>query len=228
MEKMSFEVGTKECIGYCSSDPELLFIQPVSGDEEKFLDEEIRSIVSSSKRNFAFISFHIDDWNNELSPWCAPPVFGNESFGDGASVTLRYITEELIPYVQNKLKLNSSIPVVLGGYSLAGLFSLWCAYNSTAFESVCCVSPSVWFDGWSDYASNNKVLCSDVYLSLGIKEEKTKNQTMTRVGDCIRYQYELLKQEDIRCILEWNEGGHFNDPAGRCAKGFAWCLNNEH
>ena len=86
---MSFEVGTKECTAYYSSDPELLFIQPVSGDEERFLDEEIRSIVSSSKRNFAFISFHIDDWNNELSPWCAPPVFGNESFGDGASLTLR-------------------------------------------------------------------------------------------------------------------------------------------
>ncbi|MBP5553278.1 MAG: esterase [Lachnospiraceae bacterium] len=224
---MSFETETKTCAAYFTVNPTVLLIQPSSGDEEQFLEEEISGIASLANRDFAFVSFHIDDWNKELSPWCASPVFGKESFGDGASQTLRHVTDELIPSAKKILKLSDTIPVVLGGYSLAGLFSLWSAYNSSAFDSVCGISPSVWFEGWKDYASKNKPLCQKVYLSLGNKEEKTKNKIMASVGDNIRYQYDLLKAEDIFSTLEWNEGGHFNDPAGRCAKGFAWCLNNE-
>ncbi len=227
MEKISFETGTKTCIAYFTPNPEYLLIQPVSGDEELFLEEEVKGIEAAATGNFAFVSFHVDDWNYELSPWCAAPVFGKESFGEGAPKTLRYITDELIPAAKKLLKLGDAITVVLGGYSLAGLFSLWSAYNTKVFDCVCGISPSVWFEGWKDYASKNKTLCRKVYLSLGTREEKTKNKIMASVGDNIRYQYELLKTEDIRCILEWNEGGHFNDPGGRCAKGFAWCLNNE-
>ena len=208
-----------EIIEFGNADASTILIQPIDKHDRSLIEKEIDLIRESVSVDFRLVAFVTDDWNNDLSPWEAPAVFGKDGFAGGAGKTL----QEIISYCDDKTK-----TYYIGGYSLAGLFSLWCAYNSTAFESVCCVSPSVWFDGWRDYASNNKVLCSDVYLSLGIKEEKTKNQTMARVGDCIRYQYELLKQEDIRCILEWNEGGHFNDPAGRCAKGFAWCLNNEH
>ena len=59
------------------------------------------------------------------------------------------------------------------------------------------------------------------------KEEKAKNAVMARVGDRIRMQDEILSKAGIRSVLEWNEGGHFNDPGKRCAAGFIWCLNNE-
>ena len=36
----------------------------------------------------------------------------------------------------------------------------------------------------------------------------------------------LLQEADVRCILEWNEGNHFRDPSGRCAKGLLWCVDN--
>ena len=61
-----------------------------------------------------------------------------------------------------------------------------------------------------------------VYLSLGDKEEKTKNKIMATVGDRIREQYELLRS--INCTLEWNEGNHFKEPDIRTAKAFAWCI----
>jgi predicted alpha/beta superfamily hydrolase len=100
-------------------------------------------------------------------------------------------------------------------------------YESEAFRAVCGVSPSVWFEGWDEYVSSHSPKTSKVYLSLGKKEEKTKNKTMARVGDRIREQHEILSNVGIKNILEWNEGGHFNDPGERCAKGFIWCLNNE-
>ena len=63
-----------------------------------------------------------------------------------------------------------------------------------------------------------------VYLSLGKKEEKTKNKVMAAVGDCIRSQHDILDGQGIPNTLEWNEGNHFVHPEERTAKGFAWCM----
>ena len=84
----------------------MLIIQPSSGDEEGFLDKQIAKTEAGSRRAFILVSFHIDDWNKELSPWEAPAVFGNEGFGDGAPATLSYVTEELIPYIKSRYGLS--------------------------------------------------------------------------------------------------------------------------
>ena len=227
MEKETLNLGSKKCICYRCGDPEALLIQPASGDEEGFLDAQVSEIKAGSSKGFVLVSFHIDDWNRELSPWDADPVFGNERFTGGAPYTLKFVTEELIPEIKARFELETDIPICLGGYSLAGLFSLWCMYNSEEFDCVCGVSPSVWFEGWDEYIASHDPKASGVYLSLGKKEEKTKNKTMARVGERIKGQYDHLTSFGKRCILEWNEGGHFNDPGSRCAKGFIWCLNNE-
>ena len=115
----------------------------------------------------------------------------------------------------------------LGGYSLAGLFSLWAAYQTDLFSGIAAASPSVWFLGFSDYIKERKILTHAVYLSLGDREEKTKNPVMRTVGDCIRQTYESVKDQGIKCTLEWNEGNHFRDVDIRCAKAFSWVLKNE-
>ena len=71
-----------------------------------------------------------------------------------------------------------------------------------------------------------KIQTNCIYLSLGNKEEKTRNSVMAQVGDCIRKAYDLLHAEGIQCTLEWNEGGHFKDPHLRTAKAFVWVMNN--
>ena len=57
-----------------------------------------------------------------------------------------------------------------------------------------------------------------VYLSLGDREERTKNPVMARVGDCIRELYALLHC-DHAVTLDWNPGNHFQQPEARTAKG---------
>ena len=49
---------------------------------------------------------------------------------------------------------------------------------------------------------------------------------MARVGKAIIKQEELLKNNGIKTILEWNNGGHFQDSDIRLAKGFVWCIKN--
>ena len=64
----------------------------------------------------------------------------------------------------------------------------------------------------------------NVYLSLGNKEEKSRNPVIAKVGDCIREGYAWLKAEGLNCTLEWNQGGHFKEPMTRTARAFAWAM----
>ncbi|MBO4279220.1 MAG: hypothetical protein J5891_05355, partial [Spirochaetales bacterium] len=57
------------------------------------------------------------------------------------------------------------------------------------------------------------------------KEEKTRNPVMSTVGTSIRQLYDIFREKEIPCILEWNEGNHFRQSNVRMARGFAWLLN---
>ncbi len=192
------------------------------------LDKELEQIKTLTDTPFAFAAFEITDRNSELSLWSAPPVFGNKPFGSGAGETLAFLEEALIPKLTEQYSPNKDIPIILGGYSLAGLFALWAAYTSDRFTAVAAVSPSIWFPGWNDFVNKHSPVVTSIYLSLGKKEEKTRNKTLSAVGDNIRRLYEKLKTSDLCTTLEWNEGNHFTEPKVRTAKGFAWCIYAEH
>ena len=224
--KENFLIDNKSCIGYITDAAKYLLIQPVDGHDIEVLDNEVAEIQDNTDKQFSLIAFKIEDWNSELSPWEAPPAFGNKSFGSGAKDTLEFIESKLIPTVKEKYNLGGEIKFILGGYSLAGLFSLWSAYKSNTFSGIAAASPSVWFNGWEEFMDNNTTLSNTIYLSLGDTEEKTKNKVMSAVGENIKKQEELLKNNNINTILEWNKGGHFSDSDIRVAKAFVWCVEN--
>ena len=153
-----------------------------------------------------------------LSPWKAPAVFKTEDFVGGASKTL----ENIIALCADKNR-----KYYIGGYSLAGLFALWAACQTDIFSGVAAASPSVWFPGFIDYMKTYKMKSQNVYLSLGDREEKTRNPVMAQIGNCIKEEYRCLLENGINCILEWNKGNHFKEADIRTAKAFAWILNND-
>lgn len=226
MTKETFIFEQKQCIIYHSEKPEYILLQPVNDHEMENLDRQVSLIKKEIPESFIFVAFLMEQWNQELSPWNAPPVFGAEGFGDGAGETLRFIREKILPFVTEQYACGSNIPVIMGGYSLAGLFALWSACQMEMFSAVAAVSPSVWFPGWSDYVKEHKLRSEQIYLSLGRKEEKTRNKIMATVGDCIRELHQRLMGAGITSVLEWNEGNHFQESDLRCAKGFIWCVRN--
>ena len=219
--KEYFQVCGISCALYGSENPEYLLIQPVEERDLMNLDDQVSLIESMVQEPFALVAFAVEDWNRELSPWKAPAVFGNEDFGDGAEETLSFIENNLLPFISERY---GSLPVILGGYSLAGLFALWSAFNSSSFCAVSGVSASVWFPGWVEYVSENECHASHVYLSLGDREEITRNRVMATVGTCMRSMDEILSGKGIDHVLQWNGGNHFRDVDLRCAKAFAWCI----
>ncbi|MDY6333814.1 MAG: esterase, partial [Lachnospiraceae bacterium] len=114
----------------------------------------------------------------------------------------------------------------IGGYSLAGLFALWAVYQTDAFAGAAAASPSVWFPGFTDWMKERRPECGTVYLSLGDREERTRNPVMATVGDHIRAAYALLQEQGVDCTLEWNSGNHFRDNDIRTAKAFAWLIRH--
>ena len=214
----------KHCFLYRPGNADALLIQPIAAHDPGAPEQTVENIKMRTTVPFTFVAFQIDDWNRELPPWEAPAVFGRETFGAGAAETLAWITDVLLPELERTEKIEKCL---LGGYSLAGLFALWAAYQTDRFRGIAAVSPSVWFPGWERYTASNRIRSPEVYLSLGDREEKTRNRTMATVGENIRLQYERLRHTDFikRCVLEWNSGDHFRSPDYRTAKGFAWLLN---
>ena len=205
---------------YEFGDPDsgIVLIQPVDDHDLEGIENEFAAIVNSCNMSVCLIAVRIDDWNNDLSPWEAPAVFGKESFGSGASETLG----ELLELCGDRTR-----AYYIGGYSLAGLFALWAAYQTDVFKGAAAASPSMWFPGFAEYMKKNEIKTDTVYLSLGDREEKARNPVMATVGDRIREAYVLLKERGVNCILEWNDGNHFKDADHRTAKAFAWVLNNK-
>ena len=226
MKKDTVQIADRTCTLYKSEKPEYLLIQPIDEHDLEVLDNEVATIESLTNKSFTLVAFEIKDWQSELTPWTAPAVFGKIPFGEGAVATLSFIQNILIPELKRmQLFDKDKMQCVLGGYSLAGFFALWSSYQTELFDGIAAVSPSVWYPQWMEYAKDNKPLATSVYLSLGDKEEKTKNPTMAQVGNCIRKQQELLTAQGINTILEWNPGNHFQHSDERTAKGFAWLIN---
>ena len=227
MKKNEMMICGKKCILYLNEDTEYILIQPVDKNDISVLDNEVKHIEENTDRNFSLVAFKIEDWNSELTPWEMPLLRGKGNFGDGATRTLEFIKNELIPALSEYTNTeNKEIKYILGGYSLAGLFSLWSGYQTDIFEGIAAVSPSVWYKKWIEYVETEKTLSEKIYLSLGDTEEKTKHQILSKIGDNIRKQYEILeKSENVKTVLEWNEGNHFKNPDIRTAKGFLWVMN---
>lgn len=218
-----FTVEGRLCFSYAEPGAQCIAVQPVDAQDIKTLDSQVKRMAQETGAPFALAAFQVTDWNRELSPWEAPPVFGKDRFGSGASATLQWLESRLLPDLFGRFRLPENTPVILGGYSLAAFFSLWSAYQTDRFAAVAAASPSVWFPGWIEYAQAHSPLTDCVYLSLGDREERTKNKTMARVGDCLRRQYDLLAGRNR--VLVWHEGNHFRDTDLRCARAFIWCVH---
>ena len=218
MRKQCFELDGRAVTLYTDDAPQILFLQPVDAHDTELLDAEIEAMRDCTLP-FALAAFEVMDWNRDLSPWEAPPVFGKVPFGGMAEETLSFVLDSLLPELRRRL--GTDMKLCLGGYSLAGLFALWAAIRTDVFSGVAAASPSVWFPGWMDYVKDNSVQAKAVYLSLGDREERAKNPVMATVGDCIREQYALL-QADHSVTLEWNPGNHFQDSEKRTARAFCW------
>ena len=225
MTAKQVQIGNRPCRIYGTDCAEYLLLQMTDEHELQNMDSEVEAIAQSG-RNFLFAAIPVKSWNDELSPWEAPAVWGKESFGGNAAGALRFLTEQVIPTLKQQFALPENVRIILGGYSLAGLFALWASTQTALFSGVAAASPSVWFPGWMEFEQQHPIQAQRIYLSLGDREERTRNATMAAVGDNIRALHHELAGRSKDCALEWNSGGHFKDADLRTARAFQWVMED--
>lgn len=185
--------------------------------------------------------------DDELSPWSADGVWkGQAPYKGLAAEHLRWMMEECVPQVEAEVSrfirdtqgshANDGDAVrflpVIAGYSLAGLFALWAAWNSGYFRRVASVSGSLWYPGFTDFIKNNTPRTGlkegtdleKAYFSLGDRESRTHHPLMSRVDACTAEVAEMVRSYGIETTFEWNPGNHFDHPELRMARALAWLL----
>ena len=216
-------IAGRKCRLFGSERPGCLLVQPSARHENGTLEAEVARLEALAPAPFLLATIELEDWTIDLMPWWDGNISRDPEAGKHGQETLAFIVDDQLPELESRYGV---LPVILGGYSLGGLFALWASCRTDRFRAVAAASPSVWIHGWLPFAKKQAPMADAVYLSLGDREEQVKNQAIARVGDNLRTYYELLQHqlEPGRCTLVWEEGNHFTDNAGRLARAFAWCL----
>ena len=223
MTAQIMQIGNRPCRIYGEAHAEYLLLQMTGEHELQSMESEVTAIARSA-HHFLFAAVPVESWNDALSPWKSPAVWGKQGFGGKAAETLCFLTEQVIPSLKQQFDLPENVKIILGGYSLAGLFALWTSTLTDLFYGIAVASPSAWFPDWMEFEQQHPIQAQRVYLSLGDKEEHTKNTVMAVVGDNIRTLHSRLAERGTDCTLEWNSGGHFKNADLRTAKAFRWAM----
>ena len=141
-------IGERTCRLFGSIKPACILIQPSARHENATLEAEAEMIASLSAIPIVLVTVELEDWILDLMPWPDKNISTNSEAGKRAQNTLDYILLSLIPELQGRY---GSLPIILGGYSLGGLFALWASAQSDTFQAIAAASPSVCADFGDDH-----------------------------------------------------------------------------
>lgn len=211
-------------LDFGESGPIVLYVTSMDFNEDT--EELCRSVQAECVSPFSFCELQVRNWDAMLTPWPADAKMKSRVFQGNAKELLATIQGIIIPKLRETV--GESAPIYIVGYSLAGLFALWSTYECTEFAGAVSCSGSLWYPGWSDYAKGQAMTRPvRIYLSLGNAEKNSRHPLMKQVEEHTREQYERFHTDAYvqEVCLEMNEGGHFQEPAKRVAKGIRWILS---
>jgi len=223
---LEFELAKKNCwaeqIGLSNQPMPLVIL--LSGDFEEESFSEIREMLikqinQGNCQPFLIAGFGHIDWDRDYSPWY---LEGSKDriFEGKADETIDFMANILLPELKQRFPLNGEVYPV--GYSLGGLTAIY-AHCSIGFTGCGSCSGALWFPGWLDYVQEH-LPTGKVYLSLGGKEDKTKDSLMCKVGITTQQTKELIaKSAKVTYVKE--PGGHFKEVPQRIGRAIWWLLN---
>ena len=166
-------------------------------------------------------------WDHDMAPWDIPPISKDDTpCTGGADAYLQFLVEEVLPQAEKQIP----GPVAwrgLAGYSLAGLFALYSAYQTGLFSRIACVSGSLWFPDLVQYVSSHTIRegVKHLYFSLGDRECHTRNRYLKPVQENTQSIASLCRKNGLDTVFELNPGNHFQNAVQRTAAGIRWILS---
>lgn len=205
----SFDYGQIHCI--CTAFKGLKNVTYILAPAE-ISRESMQQWVRATNSNIVVI--YGMDWEGDLTPWPAAGVSeGSPAFGGGAQVFINYMERELMPAVEKALGCPADVRRNIVGISLSGLFALWAWVKSDLFANVCCVSASLWYEGFVDWLQGADLSGKrgSVLLILGDKEADSSNMLFSTVEAATNQSIAILKGAGIDAELQMVAGDHRTD-----------------
>lgn len=234
---MQYQIQELQIAGLCCS----LYLPPAYHENEErypmiYVNGEIplegiltKPVKIDAWTDFLLLSIKPESWNDDFTPWAVPAFRTGEEAPQGrADAYLSCLTEKIKPYMDAHYRTRPEAEhTALFGYSLGGLTAVYAMYKTDVFGVFASLSGSFWYDGFCAFMEREKPLRTDlrVYLSLGKKENRSKNPRIARVAECTERVRDILSEQlenKEEIYFEWNEGGHFHDIERRFAKAIVW------
>ena len=150
-------INHRRCHFLCAEQPPLcVVVKPLCAFERLRLEDEFALSVRLAPKAFAMVAFEVER-----------AEFSHAGF----PILLQYIDNALLAAINAHY---GDLPLIVGGYSLGGLFALWCATQRPYFKAVAACSPSLWAEGWQTYYEQHPTKAEFVYMSMGKDEERTQ------------------------------------------------------
>ena len=226
MEIQELHFGHRRVCLYHLTDGAAPLVYSIDYHENGQLLIEASKQVDCSGFNLVTISgLH---WNQELSPWPVETLVSRDDrFTGEADRWLPVLTHDVVPQVERLLDTPPAWRC-LAGYSMAGLFAVWTAFQCDLFSRILSASGSMWYPDWLEYAREHETAASlkGAYLSVGEQESTSRNAVLQTVGARTQAIAALMAERGIPTKFELNPGNHFKNPPLRVVKGIKWLMEN--
>ena len=80
MTAQTMQIGNRPCRIYGEAHAEYLLLQMTGEHELQSMESEVTAIAQSA-HHFLFAAIPVESWNDALSPWKSPAVWGKQGFG---------------------------------------------------------------------------------------------------------------------------------------------------
>lgn len=163
------------------------------------------------------------DWQNVFSPWPASGApKGDPDFKGESPEFLKFLQSEVIPEIEQTLRINSPTERNLVGVSMSGLFALWQWIECDTFRSIASLSGSFWYEGFIEWMRTIQIphKTGKAFFLLGDQEAHSKVKAFNSVGINTVEIIQILKTSGINAEFESVPGNHFANGIARLEKAF--------
>ena len=88
MDNQLLQIQNRTCRIYGTASAEYLLLQMVDEHDLAGMEREVEAIHRQTTQPFLLATVQAENWNDDLSPWSAPPAWGRQGFGGRAGDTL--------------------------------------------------------------------------------------------------------------------------------------------
>ena len=186
---------------------------------ERLKEQELPWLDSMAETHITnFVVISGVNWEEDLTPWKAPGLKGDE-FAGRARYFLDMLRTDLFFNLEASIMRIVKPERSILGVSLSGLFAVWASLSMPLFSTVGSVSGSLWYDGFLEWMKEHTDTVTErYYFSLGDKEKDGKNKRLASVEEATLEAVDLLKSVGKEVNFEYNEGNHFGPLIERIEK----------